>query len=86
MPTLSHKLYKQHGITVFMYPNDHDPAHIHVAFGDYEAKYSLNGKRISGNLPKIQQKLLRAWLLLNAVEVIHAWDTLRKGETVQPID
>lgn len=86
MPTLSRRLYTQHGITVFMYPNDHVPAHIHVAYGSYTAKYTLDGKRMDGKLPREQERLLRAWLLLNAVEVVHVWDTLRRGESVQPID
>ena len=86
MPTLSRKLYKQHGITVFMYPNDHPPAHVHVTFGSYEAKYTIDGRRVDGKLPKVQEKLLRAWLLLNTVEVIQAWDSLREGVSVEPID
>lgn len=86
MPTLSRKLYVKHGITVFMYPNDHDPAHVHVSYGGQTAKYLLNGKRVEDKLPRQQEKLLRAWLLLNEDDLVHVWEALRNGQTVEPID
>lgn len=37
MPTI----LNQHGFRFFFYSNEHEPIHIHVEKGDFEAKYNL---------------------------------------------
>jgi len=36
-------VFRAHGLRVVIYPDDHEPAHVHV-YGDGEAKVQLNGQ------------------------------------------
>lgn len=42
-------VYRAHGLRFVIYPNDHDPAHIHV-IGDGELKVNIHGL---GGLPEL---------------------------------
>ena len=68
------------GVVVVIYPNDHDPPHIHASYGEYECKMTIVGaKLMGGELPKSKLKLLRRWLVLHHKEVSFAWDEIYSG-------
>ncbi|MBF0544477.1 MAG: DUF4160 domain-containing protein [Candidatus Riflebacteria bacterium] len=46
MPTI----YRSDGFRIAIYPNDHEPAHVHVFHGDGEVKINLGS---SGDFPSI---------------------------------
>lgn len=64
MPTIS--LF--FGIIIRMFWRDnerHKMPHMHAYYGDYEAVFTLDGEIISGDFPKRQAALVKAWALLH---------------------
>ena len=69
MPILS----KFNGIIIRMYWRDHNPPHIHVEYKDYEASITLNGEINTGELPRRELRLVRAWIELRRAEIEANW-------------
>jgi len=58
------------GISIYLYPNDHPPPHVHAKHGDDEAEVAIaNGRLIKGKLPKPIHRKVKAWLALRRNEV-----------------
>lgn len=64
---------------VRVFHSDHNPPHIHVQYGEYEASVEIRtGKLMQGKLPPRLYKLLRAWLRLRRGDVMAAWQEAKK--------
>ena len=62
------ELSRFYGIVVRMYFDDdgkHSLPHLHAFYGNMDASYSLQGKRLGGKIPPKQEKLLLAWMALH---------------------
>lgn len=77
-----------YGIIVSMYNNDteHNPAHIHVKYAEYNAKYDLEGNRLKGELPRNKEKLLLAWMEIHKEELKANWELAMSRETLYKIE
>ena len=63
-----------YGITIKIFQGDHNPPHIHVAYGEFKAQIDIaTGRIIAGKLPPRSHKLVKEWLKLRQGEVIKAW-------------
>lgn len=65
-----------YGIIIYMYRElgtKHKKPHIHIKYNEYELTMDLKGKVISGKLPRRQQKLVEAWVILHNEELKAAW-------------
>lgn len=65
-----------YGILIYMYRElwgNHKEPHIHVKYNEYEVSMSLKGKVLNGKLPKRQEKLVVAWMILHEEELNAAW-------------
>ena len=60
-----------YGILIYMYREigeSHKEPHIHVKYNEYEVSINLKGKILNGRLPKKQEKLVMAWIILHGEE------------------
>lgn len=76
MPELS----RFYGITIFLYPREHPPAHFHAFYGDNEAVFDIATLRIlQGSLSNRSRNLVLDWASQHREELFAAWDDLRAG-------
>lgn len=74
------------GITVYMYPKDHPPPHIHVKYAARTALVTIaDGKVLEGDLPKNVQRKVRYWIELRQGELREAYFEAQQGKQPGPI-
>lgn len=75
------------GILIYMYREiggHHKEPHIHIKYNEYEVSMDLKAKILSGKLPKKQQRLVEAWIILHEEELKAAWYAYQNdGETIK---
>lgn len=54
--------------------------HIHVLYSGNEAIYDFDGNMIEGYIPRKQQQLAIAWILIHQEELEANWQLLQNGE------
>jgi len=70
-----------YGIRIYIQFNDHPPPHIHVYFGEHEAKVAIHdGSLIAGWLPRSVYRRVRQWIGIHPVELVVAWDRAMRHE------
>ena len=78
------------GMLIKLYHNDHNPPHLHVQYGEYEAVVAIGtGEILQGRLPPRVHKLLREWLRARREEVTKAWRDareMRQPRRVKPLE
>lgn len=76
-----------YGILIYMYRElglKHRQPHIHAKYNDYEVSIDFSGNILSGKLPKKQEKLVEAWVILHEEELKAAWYAYQNdGETIK---
>lgn len=76
-----------YGILIYMYRElggHHNEPHIHIKYNEYEMSMTLEGKKINGNLPRKQKKLVDAWIELHKEELKASWYVLNNdGEILK---
>ena len=69
------------GIQIYMYWNDHSPAHFHARHSEFEILVDIQeGTVIKGAMPASQLKLILAWAELHRKELLTNWDKCRNHE------
>lgn len=72
-----------------MYPQDHNPPHFHVIYGEFSAQMSISsGVIIGGGLPVRAERLVREWLLAHRLDLFRAWKLMQSGipaDTIAPL-
>jgi hypothetical protein len=82
MPELS----RFFGIVVRMFYSDHEPAHFHAIYGEYEALIEVETLSIfRGSLPRRALALVLEWAALHRAELRDDWQRARNGETLKAI-
>jgi len=83
MPVIS----QFYGILIYIYKEingKHHFPHLHAKYAEYEGVYDFEGKLIEGGLPRKQNKLVEAWVLLHQDELNAAWFAWNEsGETIK---
>ncbi len=70
-----------YGISIYLYPREHPPAHFHALYGDEEAVFDLETLRIlQGSLPNRARSFVVEWAALHRDELFAAWQRLRAGQ------
>jgi hypothetical protein len=83
MPELS----RFFGIVIRMFYSDHEPAHFHANYGEYEALIEVETLVIfRGALPRRALALVLEWAALHRGELRDDWQRARNGETLKPIE
>ena len=82
MPELS----RFFGIVVRMFYSDHEPAHFHAIYGEYEALIEVETLSIfRGSLPRRALALVLEWAALHRSELRDDWRRARHGEALKEI-
>ena len=75
-----------YGIFIYMYFQDHEPAHFHAIYAEAEALVEIATGRIrSGGLPSRAQRLVLDWLNLHRNELLEDWRRAQAGLPLNPI-
>ena len=86
MPVISTFL----GIIVRVYHDDHEPPHVHVQYGEFEAIVEIStGRVLAGRLPPRVKRALIEWLRARRSAVTKAWQFARRHRTpprVRPLE
>ena len=78
MPTIS----MFYGILIRMYYEDHNPPHFHAFYGNYKARFNLDGELVEGSMPSKQIKLITAWSMIHKDELLANWELAKNSETL----
>jgi hypothetical protein len=83
MPELS----RFFGIIIRMFYSDHEPAHFHAIYGEYEALIEVDTLAVfRGSLPRRALALVLEWATLHRDELREDWRRSRAGETLNQIE
>jgi hypothetical protein len=82
MPEISRFL----GIVIRMYFADHEPAHFHAAYGEFEGQVRISPVGLlGGSLPPRVLSLVVEWASLHQEALLENWGRLRCREAPLPI-
>ncbi len=78
-----------YGISIYVYFDDHPPAHIHARYAEYDAQIAINtGDVIAGSLPPRAGRLVEEWRQLHLPDLADAWNAVhdeRTPGTIEPL-
>ena len=75
------------GIAVYMYFNDHSPAHFHAEYGEFEAVYAIDSIEVlRGQLPRRAHSMVVEWTTIHRLELKEHWEKARGGDSLARID
>lgn len=74
------------GIVIRIFFSDHEPAHFHAIYGEFEALVEIETLAIyRGKLPQRALALVLEWATTHRSEIRQDWELARKGLPLQPI-
>ena len=74
------------GIVIRMYFDDHEPAHFHAIYGEYQAIISIDTLEIlRGKLPRRALELVLDWAELHQAELRENWKFARSDTELKKI-
>jgi hypothetical protein len=75
------------GIIIYMYFNDHHPAHLHATYGEDEAIYVIDTlQTLRGGLPRRAHGMVVEWASLHRHELKQNWERARDMEPLESIE
>ena len=70
------------GISILMFPNDHNPPHFHVRFAGKTGKFDIaTARMIKGTIDRRTITKVERWIPDNRDMLLQAWSTFRPGTT-----
>ena len=73
------------GTVIRMFFNDHEPAHFHAGYGDFEALLEIETLAVyRGKLPQRALALVLEWATIHRSELRMDWEYARKGNLLNP--
>ncbi len=83
MPELS----RFFGIVIRMFYSDHEPAHFHAIYSEYEALIEIETLLVfRGSLPRRALALVLEWAAMHRSELHDDWQRARTGQTLNEIE
>ena len=74
------------GIAIRLYYNDHEPAHFHAVYGEYEALIEVETlMTLRGDLPRRALALVLEWAAIHRRELRANWERTQSGTPPAPI-
>lgn len=78
------------GIVIYMYYNDHNPAHFHAEYAESEASFTINTLEVlEGEMPRRPRALVIEWASLHREELRANWQRARQGlplHIIEPLE
>jgi Domain of unknown function (DUF4160) len=82
VPTIAYFL----GLAISINYRDHNPPHIHVMYGGYEALIAIeSGRVMRGKLPPTATLIMRRWVKLRRNELLENWERARRHEALERV-
>jgi len=82
MPTISAFF----GIVITMYWREHEPAHFHARYGEFEAIVGIETLEVlRGSLPRRALALVLEWATVHRGELAEDWRLCRANQMPRPI-
>jgi hypothetical protein len=76
-----------YGLSIYMYYNDHEPAHFHVRYGEYQARISLTpSSLIDGRLPRRALAMVLEWAAERHNQLTENWELPRARRPLEPVE
>ncbi len=83
MPSIAEFL----GMVIYMYWDEHPPAHFHVKYGSMWAAIDIRtGELVDGMLPQKKLKKIDEWRRLHTEELLKNWEIVRSNGTPKKVD
>ncbi len=79
------RIIRYKGITIYYYPGDHNPRHLHVYVGDEEFTISLVDRLIDGKALSSTIRIVNTILDLNMDEIVAEIEKGDRGERMSLI-
>ena len=73
------------GIKLSMYPESgakHKMIHLHANYGEFDAVYAIDGTKIEGQMPKAQNRKIKAWIRKNTNYIEREWEKGMRGDHI----
>lgn len=82
MPEISRFL----GIIIRMYIREHNPAHFHAEYGEYEITVDIKTGVIAGKFPRRALNVVLEWYLLHKDELMSNWKLAENKKPLNKIE
>ena len=82
MPELS----RFFGIVIYMYHREHEPAHFHAEYGEYEITVDVASGTVTGYFPRRALNLVLDWYELHRQDLADNWQRARQHLSLKTID
>ncbi|MDO8518910.1 MAG: DUF4160 domain-containing protein [Deltaproteobacteria bacterium] len=83
MPEIS----RFYGIIIYMFYNEHQPAHFHAKYGEYEAVIGIDSLAIlRGQLPGRALGLVMEWASIHQSDLKKDWEMALKQKPLEKIN
>jgi len=81
------KISEFFGIAIYMYFDDHPPAHFHARYAEFEAVIQIDDLSVRrGSLPPRALGLVVEWATLHQSELASAWKRAQAGQPLSKIE
>jgi hypothetical protein len=81
MPEISRFL----GIIIAMFYRDHEPAHFHAMYGEFEITVDIMTGAVTGDFPRRALRLVQEWRELHRDELLEDWRLARLRQPLRRI-
>jgi len=81
MPEVSRFL----GIVIRMYIREHEPAHFHAEYGEYEITVEIETGVVTGKFPRRALNAVLEWYVLHQEELIANWEAAKNRKPLSKI-
>lgn len=76
-----------YGIVIWMYWDDHEPAHFHATYGEYEILIKITDLSVyAGSFPSRAFGLLMEWASLHQQELLKNWQIMKQNLPLNKIE
>lgn len=82
MPEISRFL----GIVIRMYIREHDPAHFHAEYGEYEITVDIETGVVTGKFPRRALNAVLDWYVLHKDKLMENWEAANNRKPLSKID
>jgi hypothetical protein len=73
------------GIVIAMFYRDHEPAHFHAMYGEYEITVGIEDGVVKGEFPKRALRHVLEWYELNKFALSENWQCAKERKPLQRI-
>ena len=73
------------GIVIAIYYRDHDPAHFHARYGDYEITVGIVDGLVEGKFPRRALRHVLEWYEMHKMELMVNWQRAQERRALNKI-